>query len=438
MDRTLAIEAKDKVEEKVLLKGWVNSRRDHGKLVFIDLRDRSGIVQVVGDKRLADLRPEDVVEVEGEVKKRPENLVNPKIPTGEVEVKTENVKVLAKAEDLPFDLEKEDLNVSLPTLLDWRSLTLRNPKQKAPIKVQEVVVDSFRNALKEKEFTEFQAPSIVPATPEGGAEVFEVDYFGNNAYLAQSPQLYKQILLGAFERVFSVNKIFRAEPSTTTRHLTEVVSLDAEMGFIDSWLDVIAMAEYAVKYMLKNVEEKCGEELKIFNSIVPKFSEKIPIVKLREAQEIIFKRTKRDVRAEKDLSPDDEREICKWALEEKKSELIFISHYPTKHRPFYTYPDPQDPEYNQGFDLLGRGVEWATGGRRIENYRVLLDHAEKWGVDPGKIELYLQAFKFGMPPHGGFAFGAERITMNILGLENIRLATPFPRDMGRIDKRLSQ
>ncbi|MBI2066156.1 aspartate--tRNA(Asn) ligase [Candidatus Woesebacteria bacterium] len=439
LSRTLVEDTPKKLapKQKVLLRGRVSTLRDHGKIVFIDLVDRSGVLQVVGDEKLSPLRPQDVVEIIGSVRGRPQEMVNKNIPTGEIEVLAEEIKVLAKAQELPFDMGQEDLVVELPTLLDNRALTLRHPKQKAILKVQEVVIDSFRKALKEKGFTEFQAPSIIPEAPEGGADVFEIKYFDHKAYLAQSPQLYKQIMVGVFERVFTVNKIFRAEPSITTRHLTEVVSLDAEFGFIDSWLDIVEMAEYTIKYIFREVEKECKDELTKFAAKVPLIKEKIPVVKLREAQEIIFKRTGVDHRKEKDLAPEDEREICKWALEEKGSELVFVSHYPTKSRPFYTYPDPEDPEFNQGVDMIGRGYELMTGGRRIEDYETLIKHAKEWGVDINKIELYLQAFRYGMPPEGGFAFGAERVTQGILGLKNVREAIPFPRDMERIDIRLS-
>ncbi len=439
MERTLICETPKAIGKEVRLAGWVNTKRDHGKITFVDLRDRSGIVQVVGSGgELSSLKPEYVVEIVGEVKKRPEHLVNPKLKTGEIEVEAKKVTVLSKAEELPFDMSKETLDLTLPVLLDNRAITLRHPTQKAILKVQEVIIDAFRKALKEKDFVEFQAPSIIPEIPEGGADVFEVKYFDHKAFLAQSPQLYKQIMTGVFERVFSVNKIFRAEPSVTTRHLAEVVSLDAEFGFIDSWMDVVEMSEYTIRYIFKEVEEKCGKKLAMFNATIPQIKDKIPVVKLREAQEIIFKRTKIDHRKEKDLSPEDERAICEWALQEKGSELVFVSHYPTKSRPFYTYPDPDDPEFNQGFDLIGRGFEWMTGGRRIENYELLVKHAKEWGVSVEKIDLYLQAFKYGMPPEGGFAFGAERITQGILGLKNIREATAFPRDMERVDFRLSK
>lgn len=438
MNRTLVTQTTEKVDETVLLKGRIETRRDHGKIVFLDLSDRTGLVQLVSiPENVKDVAVGHIVSVVGSVRNRPEKLINPKITTGSVEVEVKSVEVIAKSEVYPFDLGKQSLDLELPTLLDYRGLTLRHPKVRAIFKIQAVVVDAFRKALQEKGFLEFQAPGIIPTIPEGGTSVFEVKYFGQKAYLSQSPQLYKSLLVSSFERVFSVNQIYRAEPSVTTRHLTEATSLDAEFGFIESWIDVRDMAQYVIKYILNEVGKMCQEELKLFDATIPESPEQIPSVKLREAQQIIFERTGRDCTEEKDLAPEDEREICKWAFEKHKSELVFVSHFPTKERPFYTYPDDENPEFNQGFDLIGRGVEWLTGGRRIHDYQTLLSHAIEWGVDPKKIELYLQGFRYGMPPIGGFAFGAERITMLILGLQNIREATMFPRDMERIDTRLS-
>jgi nondiscriminating aspartyl-tRNA synthetase len=437
MQRSLVADTLDQIDKKVRLEGWVNTIRDHGKITFIDLRDRSGVIQCVGTN-LEHVSPESVVEIVGVVAARPEKLVNPKIKTGKVEIQIESLNVISLAAELPFDIGTEDLNLDLPTLLDHRSLTLRHPKQQAIFKLQAVVIDAFRQALQKKDFIEFQAPSIISSVPEGGAEVFKVKYFEHEAYLSQSPQLYKSLLVGIFERVFSVNQIFRAEPSVTTRHLTEATSLDAEFGFIDSWQDVLEMQEYVVRYIFSEVEKKCSEELSLFGATLPKLSEKIPVLKLREAQEIIFKRTGHDVRAEKDLAPEDEREICKWALEEKGSDLVFVSHFVTKKKPFYVYPDPDDPAYAFSVDLLGRGVEWSSGGQRLHNYKEILEHIHEWGLKEKDVELYLQSFKYGVPPLGGFALGAERITMHILGLKNIREASLFPRDMERVDTRLSK
>lgn len=435
MERSLVVDTLNKIEEKVRLEGWVNTIRDHGKITFIDLRDRSGVIQCVG-ANLEHVSPESVVEIIGTVAKRPEKLVNDKIKTGSIEIQIQSLKVISPASELPFDMGTEDLNLELPILLDYRALTLRHKKQQAIFKVQGVIIEAFRQALLKKEFVEFQAPSIIASIPEGGAEVFKVQYYDHEAYLSQSPQLYKSLLVGAFERVFSVNQIFRAEPSVTTRHLSEATSLDAEFGFIDDWQEVLEMEEYVIRYIFSQVEEKCKDELELFGATIPKLADKIPTLKLREAQSIIHKRTGRDVRDGKDLAPEDEREICKWALEEKGSDLVFISHFLTKKKPFYVYPDPADPTYAFSVDLLGRGVEWSSGGQRLNNYEQILSNLKEWGLKEKDVELYLQSFKYGVPPLGGFALGAERMTMHILGLKNVREASLFPRDMERVDVRL--
>ena len=438
-------ETLSKIDQEVLLKGWVRIVRSHGKLVFLDLRDGSGTVQVVvnpqvskiAHKEALTLRPEFAIELIGIVKKRPQKTENKQLSTGSVEIEAKEIKILAKAETLPFDMGGKDLNLELPTLLDHRGLTLRHPKIAAIFKVQETVIDSFRKACKEKGFTEFQSPVIIPQGAEGGSEVFEIKYFDHKAYLSQSPQFYKQIMVGVFEKIFTVNKTLRAEPSVTTRHLTEVTTLDAEFGFIDSWTDVMDMAEYVIKFMIDSVNKQNADVLKIYDATIPKVSEKIPRIKLQEAQGIIFKRTGRDNRQKSDLQPEDEREICKWSLEEKGSDLVFITHYPVAKRPFYTLEDPKDPGYTLSFDLIGRGTEWMTGGQRINDYDKLVENAKKRGIDLKKSEIYLQAFRYGMPPEGGFSFGSERITMCILGLKNIREGSLFPRDMERVDERFS-
>lgn len=442
-ERTLAVSCLEKVGQEIMLEGWVQVVRAHGKIAFIDLRDRSGLIQVGAfEERLAHefglLGSQDVIRVFGAVKKRDDKYVNTHISTGTVEIEAKKLELIQKSEAMPFDMAGKDLNLELPTLLDHRGLTLRHPKVAAIFKVQEVVIDAFREALKEKGFTEFQSPVIIPQGAEGGSEMFMVDYFGKKAFLAQSPQFYKQIMVGVFERVFTVNKTLRAEPSITTRHLAEATTLDAEFGFINSWTDVLDMAEYCVKYIFDKVEHLCGEQLELLGATLPRIESEIPRIKLREAQKIIQEKTGRDCSNEPDLAPEDEREICKWATEEKGSELIFITHYPVEKRPFYAYEDSEDPGYTLSADLLGRGVEWMTGGQRITKPEVLTKNATKRGIDLTKSELYFQAFKYGMPPEGGFSFGSERITMHILGLSNIREASLFPRDMERVDTRFSQ
>ncbi len=436
MKRALVSEILNLAGKKVKVSGWVNSRRDHGGIVFLDIRDRSGVVQIVcSAKLITDIKEEDVVEVEGIVGKRPEKMVNPNIESGKIEIKAEKIKILAKAEKLPFELK--ELTASQPVVLDYRPFTLRNNKIKSVFKVQAEAISSFRKTLEELDFTEFYAPAIVPTATEGGAEIFHIDYFDYDAFLAQSPQFYKQIMVGVFERAFTVAHVYRAEPSMTTRHLCEYISLDAEIGFINSWTEIMDTCENVIKNIFIDINKKCKKELKILDAVVPELNSKIPRLKIREAQEIIFKRTKRDNRKKPDLEPIDEKEICLWAKEEHGVELVFITHYPTKKRPFYTFPDPEDPKYTLSFDLLYRGLEIVTGGQRINDYKQLTESIKKWGNDVKNFEFYLQAFKYGMPPEGGFALGAERIIKQALNLKNVREASLFPRDMGRIDQRLA-
>ena len=437
MQRTLALDSIKNINKTVLLKGWVDSRRDHGKITFFNIRDRSGIIQAVTDKNI-DIRKEDAIEVVGKVAKRPEMMVNKNLATGMVELRVEKIKVLAKAAELPFDMGSPELKVELPTLLDYRSLTLRHPKIQAIFKVQETIVQTFRQTMKDLDFVEFQAPTIVATATEGGAEIFPVKYYEHQAYLAQSPQFYKQIMASVFERVFTVAHAYRAEPSVTTRHISEYVGLDAEMAFIDSWQEIIDTADHLLKEIFEAISLTNKSELAMYNIKVPQTTAKTPQIKLKQAQEIIYKRTKRDIRKEPDLDPEGEKEIWRWSKEKHGSDLVFITHYPTKKRPMYTHPDFQDPEYTLSFDLIGCGQEWITGSQRINDYDKLIANIKKWGCNPKNFEIpYLEAFKYGMPPEGGFCLGLERITMNILNLKNIREATLFPRDMERVDIRLS-
>lgn len=438
MKRILNTETIKYIGEKVKVSGWVNIRRDHGGIVFLDLRDMSGILQVVSDPNLIkDVKEEYIIEIEGIIQERPIKMINPKLETGKVELKAEKVKILAKAASLPFDIKNEELKLNLPTLLNYRPITLRHPKVKAVFKIEEEIINSFRKTMRDLGFHEFQAPTIVPVATEGGAEVFHIDYYDYDAYLAQSPQLYKQIMVGAFEKVFTICHAYRAEPSVTTRHISEYTSLDAEMGFIESWEELLEVCEVIIKNIFSDLQKSCQKELEILEETIPQLDKKIPRLKMREVQEIIFKRTNKDKRKEPDLEPEDEKEICDWAKEKHGSELIFVTHYPTKKRPFYAYPDPENPDYTLSFDLLCRGLEIVTGGQRIHEYDKLLKNIKKWGNKPKDFSFYLQAFKYGMPPEGGFAFGLERIVKQILRLENIREATVFPRDMERIDMRLS-
>ena len=424
------------VDEDVTICGWVQVRRDHGKILFLDVLDRSATIQVViGGGKGHDLRPQDVVCIKGKVNKRPEHMVNNNIPTGEIEIYSEEVEVLSKAEELPFDLGMKELDLQLPTLLDFRTLTLRHPKIKQIFKVQEAILEGFRKAAKNIDCVEIVVPTIVAGATEGGAQVFKIDYYEHKAYLSQSPQLYKQMLVPTFERVFTITKAYRAEPSVTTRHLSEITQMDCEIGFaeFDELLDLL---EKVGTETLKFAEENSEDILKEYGIEKIAFG-KIPRLTLREAQEIILKEFGRDNKKEKDLTPQDEIDICKWSKVKHNSDFVTITHFPTSAKPFYTHPDPKDPEYSLSYDLLFRGVEVMSGSQRINDYQQLLDSIKSRGMDPKNFEMYLQAFKFGMPSEGGFSFGLERLTMHMLNLTNIREASLFPRDMERVDIRLS-
>ncbi|MBI5123291.1 aspartate--tRNA(Asn) ligase [Candidatus Roizmanbacteria bacterium] len=450
MKRILAVQTPQHVDQEIVVKGFVHVRRDHGKLIFFDLRDASGLLQVVvvpsvseeAHKMALELRPEDVVEVHGLVKARPEKLVNPKIKSGTVELSAKKIIILSKAETLPFDMGGERLNLELPTLLDYRSLTLRHESVRQIFKVQAAILEGFRKISQELGCVEIVVPTIAASSTEGGAEVFTVDYYGHKAFMTQSPQLYKQMLVPVLERVFTIAHAYRAEPSVTTRHLSETTQMDCEFGFVE-FEDLLDLLEKVGVETLKYVEDTC-KEIFTNNNLEPigfgkdlPAGRQVPRLKLREAQEIIFKEFGRDNRQEKDLTPQDEIDLCKWAKEKHGSDLVTITHFPTKKRAFYTMPDPKDPEYSLSYDLLFRGVEILSGSQRVHDYNELVAAIKDRGMDPTNFAMYLQAFKYGMPPEGGFSFGLERITMKLLELSNIREASLFPRDMERVDERFS-
>lgn len=443
MSRVLSSETPEFIDKEVVVKGWVHVRRDHGKLIFIDLRDRGGLLQIIINPQIseqaytiaAQLKSEDVVVVQGTINKRPEKLVNPKLKSGTVELEAKEIEVLSKALVLPFDMGGADLKLELPTLLDYRSLTLRHQKVLPIFKVQATIAEAFRDIANKLECVEIFVPTIVASATEGGAEVFELGYYDHKAYLSQSPQLYKQMLVPVFERVFTVAHAYRAEPSFTTRHLSESTQMDCEFGFTQ-FPELLDLLEEVGTHIVKTVYQKHENILKEFGAEKVHLG-KIPRLTLREAQEIIFKETGRDARREDDLAPIDEVDICKWAAKEHNSDFVTITHFPTHKKPFYTMPDPKDSNYSLSYDLLFKGVEILSGSQRINNYQQLAESLNKRGMNPESFGLYLQAFKYGMPPEGGFSFGLERITMKLFGLSNIREASLFPRDMERVDERFS-
>lgn len=438
--RFLSTECLQQIGQQVRLVGWVQTVRSHGKIAFFDLRDRMGVIQIVSAQSavvdsIVSLSQQDVVEVTGTVKKRDKRYVNSSNPTGTIEVEAGSVTVIAKAETLPFDMGGKDLHLELPTLLDYRSLTLRHQTIQSIFKIQEAVLEGFRRAVKDLGCVEIVVSTIAASATEGGAEVFRVDYYDFKAYLTQSPQLYKQMMIPVFERVWTIAHAYRAEPSVTTRHLSETTQMDCEFGFVnfEDLLDLlegiaISMLSFAEKQNLQTLKER-GIEKIAFG--------KVPRLKLKEAQEIIFKEFGRDIRNEKDLGPQDEIDICAWVKKVHSSDLVTITHFPTKKRAFYTMPDPENQEVSLSYDLLFRGIEILSGSQRIHNYHQLIEAIKSRGMDPKNFTMYLMAFRYGMPPEGGFSFGLERITMKMLNLGNVREASLFPRDMERVDERFS-
>jgi nondiscriminating aspartyl-tRNA synthetase len=442
-ERILIKDLKDYIGKEVLIAGAVDLRRDHGKLIFIDLRDRSGLVQVVINKKneavynaFEKIKPEWSIELKGLVKKRSENTINEGVVNGDLEIEALEGEILGMAEELPF--EKETADVSIETYLDYLPYTLRSVKARAIFKIQAQIAKAFREYLNSNGFTEIQAPKIIGEDAEGGANVFTLDYFEHTAHLAQSPQFYKQIMVGVFERVFAVGNVYRAEPHSTTRHINEYTSMDFEMGFIKDHTDVMEIQKGLIKYIMKSLNETCSAEFLCLGASIPNVPEEIPVMKLREAQALITKETGEDCMNEPDLDPAHERWLCEYSAKTFNSDFIFITHYPTSKRPMYTYEDENDQGFTKSFDLLFRGIEIATGGQRVHDYEKLVAAIKKKGLNPDKFAYYLQAFKYGMPPHGGMGMGLERITAKLVGVENVREASLFPRDIHRIDTLLSK
>ena len=413
------------VGREVVVKGWVHRLRILGGINFALIRDRSGVVQVVDEKKLlSNFRHENVVEISGEV-------IEEKRAPGGIEIRLRDAKLLGEVyydSHLPVQIysDRSVSRLKLETLLKYRVLTLRNPRQRAIFRVMNTVVDAFRDYLKSQKFTEIHTSKIVASATEGGAELFKIDYFGRKAFLAQSPQFYKQIMVGVFERVFEVGFVYRAEKHDTPRHLNEYLSLDVEMGFISGLDDLLDLETGLLKHIFKRVREENEEELKLFNAQIPDI-EFIPRLTLKEATGILKEEFGKPVIG-LDLDAEGERLITEYARKKWGTELVFITHYPLSKRPMYTYPDPANPELSLSFDLIFRGLEITTGGQRIHNYRLLVEKIKERGLNPDDFSYYLDAFKFGMPPHGGFAIGAERLVSRILNLPNIRMASLFPRD----------
>lgn len=427
MERTLVKEARQKIGSRVWLSGWVHRIRDLGNLTFLLLRDRSGFIQVVLEgKDHPELRLESVVKIEGMV------VANEKAP-GKTEVLGAKVEVISAAEYdcLPLAVNGGAFKEGLDVILNHRVLSLRNPLVHGIFLVQQEIIKGFRDFFREKGFTEIQTPKIVAEGAEGGAELFPVKYFKKRVYLAQSPQFYKQMMVAAgYERVFEVGHAYRAELHNTTRHLNEYVSLDVEMGFIRDEHDLMTIENEFLQYLFSSLKKTCREELSR-HGVELSDPGVIPRLSVQEAQAIL----KAEYGKSSPLGSIDaeaEKLIGRYVKEKTGSDFIFLTGYPVSKRPVYAMPAEEDPNLTKSFDLLYKGLEITTGGQRIHSYRMLTAKMQAFGLNPEDFGFYLDTFKYGVPPHGGFAIGCERLTMQLLNLANVREASLFPRDVDRV------
>jgi nondiscriminating aspartyl-tRNA synthetase len=424
-DRKLISEIKENVGKKIHINGRVINIRKLGGVVFIIIGDRTGIIQTVWDKRVEG-KIGDIVSAKGEINVE-------KRAMGGYELKGDKIEILSSNQtELPFDYSDKELDIHLNTLLDNRVLTVRHPKVQAIFKLYNILLKAYEEVMREEGFSEIKTPKILGSLTEGGANFFKIKYFDKDAYLAQSPQFYKQIMVGSLERVFEIGPVFRAEPHFTTRHINEYISFDAEMGYIDSEEDVMQMLNVVLQKIFKILARDGSESLDYFKIELPKVPDKIPSIKLEDAKKIIKDKYGYDVPKTTDIDPEGERLICKYAKEDKNSDFIFVTHYPWKDRPFYTMPADDKQGETRGFDLLYKNMEIATGSQRIHNYDDLIKNMELKKVSPKGMEFYLDIFKSGMPPHGGWGLGSERIIQLILNLASVKEATLFPRDVKRI------
>ena len=425
MERVLVKDIEKQVGKKVTILGRIINLREMGGITFALVQDYSGQIQTVWEKDFP-AKMGEAVEITGTPRKDER-------AHGGVEVEGIELSVISKnIEDLPLDLAKTKFELQLSTLLDQRPVSLRHPKIQAIFKINDLLLEAYEKIMREEGFTEIKTPKILEAASEGGANFFKIKYFEKDAFLAQSPQLYKQIMVGVFERVFEIGPVFRAEPHFTTRHVNEYISLDAEMGFIENYQDVTKILNKVFIKMFKHLKEKAQKYFEAYGLQLPEVPEEIPYIKLSELKKLLKEKYNYEIPKETDIDPEAERLACQYAKEEFGSEFIFVTHYPWAHRPFYTMPDPEDKEATFGFDLLFRGVEIVTGSQRINDYKMLIDNMKKKGIKEKGLEFYLNVFKYAMPPHGGWAIGSERLIQLLLGLTSVKEAVLFPRDVKRL------
>ena len=417
--------------QPVQLAGWLHRFRQLSRVSFLILRDGQGLAQVVVEdsalvERLAALPNEAVLRVEGEA------VANPQAPGG-VEVRASSIDVLSTpSEAPPLELHRPSLSAQLPTILDNAAVALRHPRQRSLFRIAAASAQGYRAALRSRGFVEIFTPKIVASATEGGANVFAIDYFGREAYLAQSPQFYKQIMVSVFERVFEVGPVFRAEPHDTPRHLNQYASLDFEMGFVEDHTTVMTMLTEVLRTMLETIREQAADSVALLGLALPEIPAAIPSVHFAEAQRMISEGTGENLANEPDLAPSHERWLGEWARREHGSDFLYVTGYPTVKRPFYTHPEPGRPEFTNSFDLIFRGLELVTGGQRLHRYRDYQAALAERGLSEEPFRGYLDAFRYGMPPHGGCALGLERWVARLVEAPNIRETTLFPRDINRL------
>lgn len=420
--RVLAKDIKDYSGKEITVSGWVHRIRDLGGVNFIVFRDRSGQIQLVTNDDV-DLTLESVISATGTVQE------NDKAPGG-YEIQLSSIDVLAPAAaDLPFPVNQDPANIGLETILDNRSISLRNPKILSIFKLQADIMRYFGEYLRGLDFTEIKSTKLVGGATEGGTNLFRVEYFDTTVCLAQSPQVYKQTMVSSgLERVFEISHAYRAEKHETSRHINEYVSLDVEMGFIEDEMELIELERGAMKYIFSKVKENNQKELDDWGATVPDpdLCEKIPVITHEMCKKIVSERIGRRIF---EINPEAEVVISEWAMENYGIDLVFINEFPRKKRPFYTYPKGLK---TMSFDLVFRGLEITTGGRRINEYKMFQEALPKFGLTEEELGAYASIFKYGCPPHGGFAIGLERLTQKILGLNNVKEASLFPRDRKRI------
>jgi nondiscriminating aspartyl-tRNA synthetase len=434
MKRTLSKGVVDLIGKPAMIEGWLHKKRLLGGLSFILVRDRSGVTQVVVEdkdevEKLRALQIGTVLRVEGKVVKEDRAPGGAEIHDAKLEI------MVPVTDEPPIEIDKplDHRSENLETLFDNRVVGLRNLRETAIFKIQDRVMEGARRYFYQNGFTEMKTPKLLAKPTEGGAEVFTMDYFGKTASLAQSAQFYKQIMVGVFERVFEMGGTYRAEPSSTTRHMTEYVTIDCEMGFV-TFDELRDFAHGLLKYIIDFVWDECPSELKLWNAEKPVLSDKAVSIPMARVHELYEAATKEKITDLKDLTPAEEKWICEYAKKELGSEAVFITEWPASSMKFYHKVNEQNPTIADRSDFLFRGIEIATVPMRENRYKVLLKQMKEQGLNSAEegYQAYLSAFKYGLPPHGGFGWGLERTTEKLLGLNNVKEATLFPRDINRL------